>query len=262
MPTPKQWAIRDVAKASFYSISTGKPITYLTNLKTSGIENSAETVYARGGTGNAKIVGFSSNREANIALENAVFTNEVIAMMTGNALVEGAQNIYKRDEKAVASNATALSKTPVGDLIALYELNADGSHGQEFTKTASTLATGEYDITGKDVTFFAGDLVDGATIVAYYYIATDITSQTITISSDSFAGSFKLVLDCIVKNTADKQDYAAQIIVHNCKMEDNWSISLAAEGDPAVHSIPIEVLKPDNGTDMYTMTMFSEDLVV
>lgn len=48
MATPNQYAIREVALATFYSLTTLKPLVYLQNLKTSGLENSAETVYARG----------------------------------------------------------------------------------------------------------------------------------------------------------------------------------------------------------------------
>ncbi len=48
MSTPKRWAVRNVAKATFYDIATGKMLTYLENLKSSNIETSSETVYARG----------------------------------------------------------------------------------------------------------------------------------------------------------------------------------------------------------------------
>lgn len=45
---PNRWAVRDVAKASFFNLKTGKLITYLDNLKTSGVETKSTTVYARG----------------------------------------------------------------------------------------------------------------------------------------------------------------------------------------------------------------------
>jgi len=48
MATPNQWAIADVAEATAYSLSTGLAMFQLKNLKTSGLENSAKTVYARG----------------------------------------------------------------------------------------------------------------------------------------------------------------------------------------------------------------------
>lgn len=260
MSTPNQYAIREVALASFYSLTTGKILVYLQNLKSSGLENSADTIYARGGRGNAKIVGFSANREAKVNLEDCVFTNEAIAMMTGNNLTTGAKNIYKREELTVGTNAATLSKTPVGDLIGLYELNADGSNGTEITLTASTVATGEYDITAKDITLFAGDYTSGDKLVAYYKIATDATAKTITVSSDKFAGSFRLVLDCLVRDAYTKSDYQAQIEIPNCKMEDNWSLTMAAEGDPSTFTMPIEVLKPASGTDMWTMVVYDEAL--
>lgn len=262
MTAPKQWAIRDVALATFFNIATGKALFHLQNLKTSGLENAAETVYATGGRGNARIVGFSSTRTATINLEDAVFTNEAIAMMTGNNLVTGAKEVYKRDVLTVATNKVTLSKTPVGNPISVYELNADGSHGEELTKAASTVATGEYSITGKELTFFAGELPNGKQVVVYYKVTTDASAETITISSDKFAGSFKLILDCIVRDAFTKQDFAAQITVHNCKMEDSWSLSMAADGDPSTFTMPIEVLKPSTGTDMWTMTVYDEGAIV
>lgn len=262
MTAPKQWAIRDVALATFYNISTGKALFHLENLKTSGLENAAETVYATGGRGNARIVGFSSTRTSKINLEDAVFTNEALAMMTGNDLITGAKEVYKRDVLTVNTDSATLTKTPVGDLISLYKLNVDGSHGMELIKTTSTLASGKYTITGKDLDFFASEIPNGSQIVVYYKVTTDALAETITISSDKFAGSFALVLDCIVRDAFTKQDYAAQIIVHNCKMEDNWSLSMAATGDPSAFTMPIEVLKPANGSDMWTMTVYDEGAII
>lgn len=210
--------------------------------------------------GNAKIVGFSSNREAKVNLEDCVFTNEAIAMMTGNDLTTGAKNIYKREELTVGTNAATLSKTPVGALIGLYELNADGSNGTEITLTEGVLSTGEFDITAKAISLFAGDYASGDKLVAYYKIATDATAKTITVSSDKFAGSFRLVLDCLVRDAYLKTDFEAQIEIPNCKMEDNWSITMAAEGDPSVFTMPIEVLKPSTSTDMWTMVVYDESL--
>src|SRR5690554_1463741 len=148
MATPKTWAVREVALATFYDIATGKALFHLQNLKTSGIENSAETVYARGGRGNAKIVGFSSNREARITLDDATFTNEAIAAMTGNNLIDGTKEIYRRDVLTVSSDTATLTKTPAdGSLISLYKYNPDGTHGDELSlDDDATLTTGEYQL--------------------------------------------------------------------------------------------------------------------
>jgi len=264
MTTPQKWVVRNVAKATAYDIATGKRKFRLTDLKTSGVENTAETVYARGGDGNVKIVGFSGNREARVNLESAVFDNKVIAEMTGNDIVTGAKELYGYEIVTVASNAATLEYTPQDDaaLIGVYPLSALGVEQEELAYNSGTLATGEYSYTGKSLSFFASDLEDGTKVAVYYRKSTDATAQTITISSDSFAGSFKLVLDCLVVGTGDKKIYAAQIIIPTAKMEDNWSISMAAEGDPSVHTIPIEILKSDMSDEMYTMTVFNADAVV
>ena len=48
MAAPNRWAVRDAGSATFYSLSDGSAIVTLSTLKTSGIETTGETVYARG----------------------------------------------------------------------------------------------------------------------------------------------------------------------------------------------------------------------
>lgn len=52
MAIANRWAVRNVAKCTFYSIpsagETEKMLTYLENLKSSDINVTSETVYARG----------------------------------------------------------------------------------------------------------------------------------------------------------------------------------------------------------------------
>jgi len=49
MSTPNRWAVRSVARASFYSLVDGKMLTYLDTLKSSGMDVKSTTTYARGG---------------------------------------------------------------------------------------------------------------------------------------------------------------------------------------------------------------------
>lgn len=265
MATPNVWAIREVALATYYDLATNKARIQLANLKSSGIENTGETVYAQGGRGNARIVGFSGNRSGTITLQDAVFTNEVIAMMSGNDIKTGAKSLYQRDVQKVLDDEIELQFNPVGatnGLISVYVLNPDGTHGEEITFTSGTLSAGQYTLTGKAVTFNVGEFPDGTEVVAYYQVNTGTDAKTITISSDKFAGSYRVVLDCLVRNVVDEKDYAAQIVIHKAKMQDNWSLTMASEGDPSVFDIPMEILKPVNTTEMYTMTIYDAgDLV-
>ncbi len=254
----QRWAVRNVAKATFYDISTDKMLTYLENLKTSAIEVSSETVYARGGDGNPKLVGFSSNKEVRATLQSALFDNRAMALLTGNAIKDGKQTIYRREVLTVASAKASLNATPKGGtLLALYVMGADGVEDLELEK-AETVATGKYKLTTKEISVHT-DVANGSQLVAYYMADTNATAQTITVSSDAFPAAFKLVLEVLVTDFYTKKLYPAQIIIPSAKMEDGWSLSFAPDGDPAALDLPIEVLKPANSNDMFTMTIYDAE---
>ncbi|MDF2650403.1 MAG: hypothetical protein K0Q73_6208 [Paenibacillus sp.] len=262
MAVPNQYAIREIPLATFYDLTTGKARVQLQNLKTSGFEQAAETVYATGGRGNPKVVGFSGSRTSKLALQEAVFTSEVLAMMTGNPIGVGATPIYQRDVLTVSTNAATLKYTPAaaGALISVYKANADGTHGEELVYNAS-VAAGKYSVTAKALSFFAGDIANGDQVIAYYKVNTDASANKITVSADKFAGSYKVVLDCLVRDTFTKTDFAAQIVIPNAKMEDTWKVDMAPTGDPSVFDIPLEILKPANSQDMWTMTIYDGSLI-
>lgn len=225
MATPNRWAVREAGECSFYSLVNGKAIVTLKTLKTSGVQTTGETVYARGGRGNSKLVGFSSNREATISLEDAIFDNEALGMLTGNIIAAGAKVVDKNELVTVTTDSATLTKTPVGDLTSVYVVNPDGTNGLELTLTASVIASGEYEITGKEITLFAGEFADGEKIRVYYEVTTDITAKTLRVTSDAFGGSFRVVLDCLVRDEFTKQDFEAQIRIPNAKFEDNFDFS-------------------------------------
>lgn len=216
-----------------------------------------ETVYARGGSGNAKLVGFSSNREAKITLEDAIFDNDALAMLTGNAIAIGTREIYKNETITVTSNAATLSYTPAdaGALLGLFEINTDGTLGTEIIYDSSP-ATGQYSVSSKTVSLYAGDYADATTLKAYYKVDTAADAARVLVTSSAFGGSFKVVLDVLVRDEYSKADYAAQLIIPNAKFEDNFNFSFAADGDPAVLSLPLEILKSSTSTDMWEMVIY------
>lgn len=257
MTTPNRWAVRSVAKASFYSLVNGSMLTYLETLKSSGVETKSTTVYARGGHGNVKLIGFSSDKECKVSLQDALFDNNVMALLTGNTVLAGQQNIYRREVLSVSSETATLAHTPVGDPIGVFVLNSDGSNGDSFTKTTTVTATKQFSITGKNITTYT-DVTDGTQIAVYYKVASGASAKTIKVTADAFGGSFKLVLDVLVTDYATKALYPAQLTIFNCKIEDSWKFEFKPDGDPAVLDIPIEVLKNPSNNDMWQMTIYDE----
>jgi hypothetical protein len=261
MSTPNRFALRDAGKATFFNISTGKAIVTLESLKTSGIDSTAETTYARGGFGNSKLVGFSHNKEAKLNMTEALFDKDALAMLTGNALVTAAKVISFDDVKSVTSNKITLSKTPVGAITTVYKLNADGTNGQEYTLgTPATNAT-EFSVSGKDLTFHTS-VTNGTLFKVYYKVNTAADAKTVRVSSDAFGGTFKIVIDLLVRDSFDGMDYAAQLIVPRGRFEENFNIELSVDGDPATLALPIECLREPVTNTLWEMVIFDENQIV
>jgi hypothetical protein len=261
MATPNRWAIRDAGKATFFDLVTKKPIVTLDTLKTTGVETTGETVYARGGHGNAKVVGFSSNREARLSLQDCVFDNNAVAMLTGNNLATGKKTVDRHEIKSIISNKFMLDKTPKGAILGVFKLNSDGTNGQEYTLGNPTTNALEYSVNGKELTFHSS-VANDTQFRVYYQFETDTTAKTVKVTSDKFGGTFRVVIDVLVRDVETKADYKGQLIVPNAKFEDNFTINLAADGDPAVLDLNMEILKAPAGTDMWELVIFDESLAV
>lgn len=261
MATPNRWAIKEAGEATFYNLATNKAIVTLSTLKTTGVETTGETVYARGGRGNAKLVGFSTNREAKLALQDAIFDNKAIAMLTGNDLVTGKKTIDKREVQSVTSGKLSLSKTPKGAILSVFKLNADGTNGEEYTLGVPTTNPKEYSVSAKELTFNSA-VTDGTSFRVYYQVETAIDAKTIKVTSDQFGKSFRVVIDVLVVDEFTKEAYEGQLRVPNAKFEDNFNLNFAADGDPAVLDMNMEVLKSPISADMWELVVYSDEDIV
>lgn len=261
MATPNRFALRDAGSFTFYRLDGNKEaVVTLNTLKTSGIETSGETVYARGGFGNAKLVGFSSNREAKITLEDAIFDVEALAMITGNEIKRSSKDIDAQDILVVDGASTVtLSKKIYGNPITVALLNDDGTLGKKLEK-ATAPATGKYSIAGQVITFHT-DVPQDTKVKVYYATKTAVDASSIRVTTDAFGKSFRVVGDIIVRDEFTKNDYAGQIRIPCAKFEDNFSLSLASDGDPATLSLPLEILKDPTSTDMWELVIYDAEEV-
>jgi hypothetical protein len=245
--TPNRWAIREAAEATFYDIVTGDAIVTLQTLKMSEVQTSGETTYARGGRGNAKLVGFTSNREAKITLQDALFDNLALAMLTGNTVATGAKTISKFHRGALnATKKITLPAIPTA-ILSVHPLSFDG-----ITPLASI--TG-FTIVGAEITVTAG--AEGDKYVVYYEVSTSADAKTVKVTSDKFGGTFKLVVDVMVRDAYTGQDFFGQFIANRAKIEDDFSFNFSPEGDPSVLDIPVEILKNPENTDMWELVIYS-----
>ena len=213
------------------------------------------------GFGNPKLVGFSSNREGTLAITDALFDNNAIAMLTGNALVSGKRDIDYKEVKTVTSNKISLSKTPKGAIVSVYKVNQDGTNGEEYTLGTPATNPKEFSIAGKDLTFNTA-VTNGTNIRVYYVVTTAADAKTMSVTADAFGGTFKVVGNVLVRDSFDGKDYPATITIPRGKFEDNFSMALSVDGDPAVLDLPIEMLKDPVTNELWTMVVYNDEDII
>jgi hypothetical protein len=261
MATPNRWAIKEAGIATFYNLTTGKAVVSLATLKTSGVETTGETVYARGGRGNSKLVGFSSNRESKITLQDAIFDNQAIAMLTGNDLATGVKKVDKNEIQSVTSNTLTLNKTPQGAILSVFKLNADGTNGVEYTLGTPATNSTDYSVAGKVLTFHTS-VTNGTQFKIYYQVNTASDAKSVKVTSDQFGKTFRVVLDCLIIDEYTKASFFGQLRIPNAKFEDNFNLSFSADGDPAVLDLNMEILKSPTSTDMWELVIYDDGAIV
>jgi len=250
--TPNRWAVREAAEATFYNTATGDAIVTLQTLKMTEVQTTGETVYARGGKGNAKIQGFSSNREARVTIQDAIFDNLALGMLTGNDIVEGSQSVskfYRATLDALGSFEVPAEMGTIDSVISIHALDYDG-----ITPLAPLVVTTDYTITGNEIDIVSGTL--GDKYVVYFQTTTQPTSKTVTVTADKFGGTFKLVVDVTVRDEFTGHDFYGQFVAERAKIEDDFSFNFSPDGDPSVLDIPIEILKDPMSKDMWKLIIF------
>jgi len=261
MATPNRWTIRETPYVTFSSLTSPyNAVVTLRTLKTAEIDTSSDTKYATGGRGNAKLIGFSSGKTVKITLQDAIFDNIALATLSGNSVTTGSQPIELIYEANISNTVTTLTlPKKLKSITSVYLLDTDGVTPKTLLVADTVAVEGtKYSIAGQVLTFAE----TSAKVVRVYYKAdSDATTKKIAITSTSFGGTFKLTMDCLVRDEFTKTDYAGQIIVPNAKIEDSWKISMNADGDPSVLDIPIEALKSSVNTDMWYLLIYDESLI-
>ena len=245
MAAPNRWAVREAAEATFYDLTSKLPRVTLKTLKMTEVQTTGETVYSQGGRGNAKLVGFSGNREATVTLQDAIFDNEALAMLTGNAVTSGTKTLQLVEDfvTTTASQKVTLKRTPKGSSVKVYPME-DGA-----MKTALVAPA----VTAKEVT------IPAAGKYRVYYEADVTDAKTITVTASNFGGTFRLVCDVLIKDEETSKIFYGQFIEPKAKIEDDFTFSFSPDGDPSVLDIPLQILKDSDSDNMWELVIYGDE---
>lgn len=259
-----KFGAKEVMDVVFYDIKTNKPVLFLDTLKTSEIEQTAQEVYARGGKGNSKLVGWEFDKEVMMNITDALLSPRSLELVTGVATKVGAHPIAMRQStewdtsgskpvdkgshfplKASGSGEIQLAYTPLetAEKIWVYEASEEGTPGKE--KVGS--------LSGKTLTVSS---LANKEVVVYYSFNSDDTAETYTIAADKFGGIYKVVGNTYVRNAETGQDERFQMTLPKVKLKSGFKIGFSADGDPSSFDMNIEILKDSKTPTMVTMTRY------
>jgi hypothetical protein len=254
----KAKATQKVGNKIFYK---HEPVIYFDSLKTSSMEGAATTVYAQGGRGNARLAAWEGERTVTFTMEDALISPEGFMILSGAGLVQGSESepiIVHTTEKVVVDDdgKIRVSKKPYidakwGDLIYVMVLDANGDVSTEpyiYTCTATDPdKNGKFELTASSREGYTMDTYKpaeaGKVVFVDYYVEKHGTARQIDITPDKFGGNYYLEASTLFRNT-NGVDMPAEFIIPNCKIQSNFTFTMASSGDPSTFTFTMDAF-PD-----------------
>lgn len=235
--------------------SKGQPVIYFDSLKTSTMEGAATTVYAQGGRGNSRLVAWEGERTVTFTMEDALISEMGIAILTGAGLITAGtgadqQTVYvhttSQHEISDATNGVTVNfdetvysgATGSSDKLA-WGLILDDK-GNVLETVQATVGTGNKSLTVKPTTASAGK---AKAVIFDFYVSRTSGAMQIEITPDKFAGNYYLEASTLFRDT-DGKDHPAEFIIPNCKIQSNFTFTMASSGDPSTFTFTMDAF-PD-----------------
>ena len=268
----KAKATQTIGNKKFYK---HEPVCYFDTLKTSTLEGAATTVYAQGGRGNPRLIAWEGERTVTFTMEDALISAEGLAILTGAGLIDAAEItegiIQHVIERTVVETVTGEGTTTPVIYLEKQPYVKDGEdliyvmvvEGDDY-KTEPYIGTYDADLNKEDGTGYAviidaivkgtraeayaptdveTDIKAGVTVVVDYYTARKTGAKQVEITADKFGGNYYLEASTLFRNT-DGIDMPAEFIIPNCKVQSNFTFTMASSGDPSTFTFTMDAF-PD-----------------
>jgi hypothetical protein len=313
----KAKAAHRIGTKVFYA---GEPVCYFDTLKTSSMEGAATSVYAQGGRGNARLIGWEGERTVTFTMEDALISPEGFMILTGAGLIDAVDHpVYQHVTETVDRGNTMVDADGTlyvhvkelpympkgqgdnyayvmlvnnGDIISepyipvhYPAIVGEGADAKDFVDTivdhkgdptvtkpteaapiSSDIKEG-YWIMVKSVKFnnddpsniFAPDALEHGkytildadkisglkfdSVIVDYYVKHISNAQQIEITADKFGGNYYLEASTLFRDQ-NGVDMPAEFIIPNCKVQSNFTFTMASSGDPSSFTFTMDAF-PD-----------------
>lgn len=242
MSNKNTFANREVANLLFSDYATGKQVHYMdyANTTTNGL--TGESVFAYGGWGHPKRVGFNGDRGGTISFETQISTMELYALVTGGTLSSAAKYV-KREEVKGGSGTLTISEA------------ADGGSVQVF-KASDEFGTEVEGATVSGTTVTAEGITADTDYVVYYTVSKTSGVKSFKLKSTSFPKELRIQGHTLVKGE-DGVERDFLMICYKALPQANFDMSFANSGDPSSYTITFD-LEADGNKDLIEYILVDE----
>lgn len=268
----KAKAAQKVGNKVFYK---NEPVIYFDTLKTSSMEGAATTVYAQGGRGNSRLVAWEGERTVTFTMEDALISPAGFMILSGAGLIQGTDKAKLKvhtteqtDKVVVTDGAVSIivSEKPYTgtagvqeDLIYVMRLDNGEVATEPYIPDHANIepvalndegaweAAAEDAAEGYRLNLKETDDLDafaiGDVVLVDYYVERGAEAQQIEITPDKFGGNYYLEASTLFRTT-DGVDMPAEFIIPNCKIQSNFTFTMASSGDPSTFTFTMDAF-PD-----------------
>ena len=231
-----------------------EPVIYFDSLKTSTMEGAATTVYAQGGRGNSRLIAWEGERTVTFTMEDALISSLGLAILTGADVIDAKekaiiQHITERTAEVDAEGNITLknpaykpAKDDGQNYIYVMKLDASGNVESE----PYLYEAGEGNVISFKKTGYRADAnapKAGDVVLVDYYTERSAGAHQIEITPDKFGGNFYLEASTLFRDT-NGVDMPAEFIIPNCKVQSNFTFTMASSGDPSTFTFTMDAF-PD-----------------
>ena len=271
----KAKAATKIGNKVFYK---NEPVIYFDSLKTSSMEGAATTVYAQGGRGNSRLVAWEGERTVTFTMEDALISAEGFMILSGAGLIEATSDkpIYQHiiettddfevTEGGVFVYLQHMPYLPEGekDNFAYVMAMKNGEpitepyipeHGEgNIVKMEEGKFAGKYQIKVMEHTNYVGGdepyevddvkaIFEVDQVLVDYYTEKKTGARQIEITPEKFGGNYYLEASTLFRDT-NGVDMPAEFIIPNCKIQSNFTFTMASTGDPSTFTFTMDAF-PD-----------------
>ena len=244
-----------------------EPVIYFDTLKTSSMEGAATTVYAQGGRGNSRLIAWEGERTVTFTMEDALISPAGFMILSGAGLIDAKEKplqIHQTEQtdKVHVTKVTDEESEDFGKVtsvvIDLDEIpyDAEGENyiyvmlmenGEVVTEPYIPEIVMNEGQPTKQIKIKATDdmnlFYENCVVLVDYYTTKTTGAQQIEITPDKFGGNYYLEASTLFRDT-NGVDMPAEFIIPNCKIQSNFTFTMASSGDPSTFTFTMDAF-PD-----------------